>query len=197
MTDIILATKNQNKVRELKRLFEPLGIRVHSLLEFETPEIIEDGKTFEENSLKKARTIFNFTGKPTIADDSGLIVEQLNGEPGVYSARYAYEGASDEENNKKLLEKLKKHPQPHFAKFYCAASYVDSNNSFTVSGELEGQIIETPRGSNGFGYDPLFLPEGYNRTLAQMTVEEKNKISHRAKAFAKLKEKLIDELKLL
>jgi len=197
MKDIIIATKNKNKVYELKRLLEPYGIKIHSLLEYENiPEIIEDGKTFEENSLKKAGEIFKLLKTPVIADDSGLVVEQIKGKPGIYSSRYAGENATDEENNKKLLKELANFPEPHFAKFYCAAAFIDGNHSITVTGELKGRIIKSPRGKNGFGYDPLFVPEGFNKTLAEFTIEEKNKISHRSKAFMKLKDILMKKLKI-
>ncbi len=197
MKEIIIATKNKNKIKELRRLFEPYDVVIHSLPEHGVPEIIEDGKTFEENSIKKAKTIFELFGKPTIADDSGLLVVQLNNEPGIYSSRYAREGASDAENNAKLLRKLANFPEPHPAKFYCAASYFDGKNTIIVHGILKGRIIEKPRGENGFGYDPLFVPDGLNKTLAELPLEEKNKISHRARAFEKLKQTVIDELKLL
>ena len=127
---------------------------------------------------------------PVIADDSGLAVDQLNGQPGVYSARYAGENASDRENNEKLVSQLKRLPSPHPARFISVAVYFEGNDYITASGELYGEIILNPKGHNGFGYDPLFVPEGYTSTLAEISFEEKNRISHRAKAFNKLKEKI-------
>jgi len=122
-----------------------------------------------------------------------LVVEQLNGEPGIYSARYSGVDATDEKNNLKLLEELKSFPEPHKAKFVCAAVYLDSKNNIITNGEIKGQIISEPRGNNGFGYDPLFLPDGFDKTTAELPPETKNKISHRAKAFGKLKQLLKSE----
>ncbi len=142
--------------------------------------------------IKKAKIVFEKFSIPTMADDSGLVVEQLNGEPGIYSARYAGESATDEENNVKLISKLLPLPQPHTAKFVCSAVYYDGEDLLKTSGEIIGQIVHEPRGTNGFGYDPLFLPDGYNQTTAELNLDEKNKISHRSKAFNSLL-KLIKE----
>jgi XTP/dITP diphosphohydrolase len=131
--------------------------------------------------------IYDKFNLPTIADDSGIVALQLGNEPGVYSARYAGENATDEENNIKLLERLNSFPKPHKAKFVCAAVYYFSGDFKIVMGEINGQIIKEPRGTNGFGYDPLFLPDGYDKTSAELTPEIKNKISHRYRAFNKLK----------
>ena len=189
MQKIVLATSNLNKLKEIRELFRESNFEILSLYDFnDLPEIIEDGKTFKENSLIKVKTVFNSINLPIIGDDSGLEVIQLGNKPGIYSARYAGENCTYADNNKKLLQELKNFDPPHFARFVCAASYYDGKNIITVEGELKGKIIENYRGENGFGYDPIFLPDGFNKTLSEMTLEEKNKISHRAKAFLKLKE---------
>ena len=189
---LIFATKNKGKLKEVKNLFAGFDLEILSLNDLpDAPEIIEDGKTFEENSLIKSRTIFNKYGIPVIADDSGLSVEQLNGAPGVYSARYAGENATYKENNEKLLRELSSFPPPHKAKFVCCASYVDSNTEIIAFGELHGEIITEFRGENGFGFDPIFVPEDYDKTLAELFLEEKNRISHRAKAMNNLRTELL------
>ncbi len=189
---IVFATGNKGKLKEVKKLFIDTEIEIISLndLGFED-EIEETGKTFEENAFIKADTIYNKYKIPVIADDSGLIVEQLEGRPGVYSARYAGENATYADNNKKLLKELKPFPQPHFAKFVCCAVYVENNNRIAATGELKGEIIKEYKGKNGFGFDPIFKPLNYSVTLAEMDLSDKNKISHRAKAFKKLKEKIV------
>jgi XTP/dITP diphosphohydrolase len=187
MEKIIFATKNPGKIREVNNILKKSSIEIVSLLELlNVPEIIEDGFTFEENARKKAEIIFNTFGIPSMADDSGLAVEQLGGKPGVYSARYAGQNASDEENNEKLLWELNNYSEPHHAKFVCSAVYFDGNKFLTSYGEVKGQIIKKPRGENGFGYDPLFLPDGFILTSGELSLEEKNKISHRSLAFNKL-----------
>lgn len=184
---IIFATKNLGKLKEVAHILGEKDFELLSLNDFNNVgEMIEDGLTFEENAVKKAKFVYDKFKLPVVADDSGLVVEQLNGEPGVYSARYAGENASDEENNLKLLSRLSEFPEPHKAKFVCSAVYYDGINLFSTSGEIFGQIIHHPRGKNGFGYDPLFLPDGYTQTTAELSLEEKNKISHRAKAFEAL-----------
>ena len=127
---------------------------------------------------------------PVIADDSGISLKQLGGKPGVFSARYVGENATDDDNNNKLIAELKNYPEPHRAKYVCASVYFDGINFITGYGEIKGKIIKTPRGTNGFGYDPYFVPDGYSRTMAELPPEEKNSISHRAKAFEELKEKI-------
>jgi XTP/dITP diphosphohydrolase len=190
---IIFATKNKGKLKEVKKIFEGSSFEIVSLLDFmEIPEIIEDKETFEENALKKAKIVYDYYGIPAMADDSGLAVEQLNWGPGVYSARYAGENANDEDNNLKLLMELQKYPEPHSAKFICSAVYVNDKNILTESGEVPGRIVKTEKGNNGFGYDPLFIPDGYQVTMGEFDLEEKNKISHRSKAFNKLR-KLIEK----
>jgi non-canonical purine NTP pyrophosphatase (RdgB/HAM1 family) len=185
---IIFATKNRGKLREVKNIFEGSRFEIVSLLDFkEVPEIIEDKETFEENALLKAKTVYEYYGISAMGDDSGLAVEQLNWGPGVYSARYAGENATDDENNIKLLNDLKEFPEPHTAKFVCAGTYYSENRIFTAQGVVNGRIVKVPQGSNGFGYDPLFIPEGYDITMGEFDLEEKNKISHRSQAFRKLR----------
>ncbi len=186
--EVIFATKNKGKVEEVRDILNGSGIKLISLLDLKNvPDIIEDGLTFEENAKLKAQIVFEEFRIPTISDDSGLSVEQLNGQPGVYSARYAGQDATDEENNNKLLDELKNLPEPHTAKFICSAVYYDGEKFLTASGEVRGKIIKSPRGKNGFGYDPLFVPDGYKQTSGELSLDEKNKISHRSAAFRKLK----------
>jgi XTP/dITP diphosphohydrolase len=191
---LIFASRNKGKVTEVKDIFNGSIFHILSLNELEDiPEIIEDGLSFEENAKKKAKIIFEKYELPAIADDSGLVVEQLDGRPGVYSARYAGKGCTYDDNNKKLLKELSDFPQPHKAKFICCAVYLDDNNQFETMGEVPGVIINECRGKLGFGYDPIFLPDGFNKTLAELEIEEKNKISHRAKAFNQLKDLIINK----
>ena len=189
---IIFGSGNKGKIKEVKHLFEGTDIGIVSLFELgNIPEIEENADTFEGNAKLKAETIFNIYKLPVIADDSGLVVEQLGGQPGIYSARYAGENATYADNNKKLLYELKNFSKPHKAKFVCSAVYYDGKDFISAFGEFKGEIIDEYRGKNGFGFDPLFLPESSNLTLAEMSKEEKNKISHRAKAFEILKKKLL------
>ncbi|KAF0157742.1 MAG: dITP/XTP pyrophosphatase [Syntrophaceae bacterium] len=195
---IIFATKNEGKVKEITEMLTSMNIEVISLNYFESvPEIVEDGKTYLENALKKARIISEFTGEIVLADDSGLQVDILGGEPGVYSARYAGEGATDEENNAKLLSKLKDVPEElRTASFFCAlVLYRQDGNYNSFEAEWQGRIIDERRGTNGFGYDPIFLSPQLNKTAAELPPEIKNTISHRGQAFAKLKSHLGKNLK--
>ncbi|MFZ1290728.1 MAG: RdgB/HAM1 family non-canonical purine NTP pyrophosphatase [Melioribacteraceae bacterium] len=192
----VFATGNKGKLSEVRNIFSDTKFEILSLEEIGfTEEIIEDGKSFEENSFIKADRIFSEFKIPVIADDSGLAVDQLNGEPGIYSARYAGENATYFDNNIKLLNELKNFSEPHLAKFLCFAVYVDDKNRISVLGELPGKIIKEFRGEHGFGYDPIFQPDEFDLTLAQMNLEDKNRISHRAKAFNSLKKK-IEEVKM-
>ena len=162
---IIFATQNKGKLKEVAHILGDKYFELLSLHDFNNVgEIVEDGKTFEENAAKKAKYVFEKYNIPVIADDSGLVVEQLNGEPGIYSARYAGENASDEENNRKLISKLLKLHQPHKAKFVCSAVFYDGVKLLKTSGEVTGQIIHEPRGKNGFGYDPMFIPSDGNNS---------------------------------
>lgn len=199
--EIIVATQNAGKVKEISQAMKHLPIKVLSLADFGTfPEPIEDGGTFEENSLLKARYYAALTGKPCLADDSGLEVDCLGKAPGVYSARYAGEHATDEENNHKLLLALAAMPEAkRTGRFRCVLSLVESGDLqgvvLTTEGVCEGEILQQPRGDNGFGYDPLFFMPKLNKTLAEVTVEEKNQISHRGQALGKLAGKLQEYLK--
>lgn len=188
---IIFATGNKGKLREVKNIFSSSEFEVISLSDIGfTEEIEETGSTFEENAYIKAETIFKKYKIPVIADDSGLAVEQLNNRPGVYSARYAGESATYADNNKKLLKELSSFETPHKAQFLCCAVFVNEKNKMSVLGKLNGEIINESKGENGFGYDPIFKPINSDVTLAEMSLDDKNKISHRAMAFNLLYEKI-------
>ena len=197
---IIVATHNEGKLVEINRILEDcLGadadqVELVSAGSLNLPDPVEDGVTFQENALLKARDVAARTGCPAIADDSGLMVESLGGAPGVFSARFAGEDCSDEKNNEKLLSLLENIPyKERRAKFVSVITMVwPDGEILSARGECKGHIIDAPAGENGFGYDPLFVPEGYQRTFAQMTQEEKNCISHRAKALKEL-ERLLSE----
>lgn len=187
--DIVLATRNRKKVEEMNRLFEGQDIRFISLAEFpECPEVEEDGATFRANALKKARTVSLHTGLPALADDSGLVVDALGGLPGVYSARYAGPSATDQDNVRKLLHDLKGIPlRQRSARFVCCIAYAKPDGSArTCSGKVEGRIGVRERGSNGFGYDPVFIPEGHEQSFAEMSGQEKDAMSHRGRAIRKM-----------
>ena len=191
--DIVIATLNQNKLKEFKALLEGFKLTILSLKDFpHLPAIAEDGKSFYENALKKATTVARYTRKLTIADDSGIEVEALGGRPGVHSSRFAGENASDEENNAKLLSELHSVPfDRRGARFRCVLVVAKPEGETTfVEGECKGIIIDKPRGHYGFGYDPIFLVPEYNKTFSEIRPEEKNRISHRARALRKLLELL-------
>jgi XTP/dITP diphosphohydrolase len=191
MPKLIFATKNRGKLNEVKNIFSDTEFEITSLLDLNYKlDIEENEKTFEGNARKKAEEVFNFYKIPVIADDSGIEVEQLNGIPGVYSARYAGENATDEENNQKIIGELRKYPEPHATRYVCCAVYYDGENYLIKFGEIKGRIIMRGRGTNGFGYDPLFVPDGYNQTMAELSTEVKNNISHRGIAFNKLKKRI-------
>lgn len=184
--DILLATRNPDKVRELTALLGELGIRIRTLAEFPTaPEVEEDGTTCEANALKKAREIASATGLPSVADDTGLEVDALDGRPGVFAARYAGERATYEDNCRKLLKELEGVPAARrTARFITVAALaMPGGYARVATGTLAGVIAEGCVGSQGFGYDPLFFVPELGRTLAELTAEEKNRFSHRAKAF--------------
>ena len=188
MKKILLATTNKGKFNDVKEILKDLDVEILSFLDFDDyPNVEETGSTFLENAELKCKVAFEKYGIPSFGDDSGLEAFQLNGEPGIYSARYAGENADDESNNLKLIAKLSKLPEPHPGRFVCAAVYYDGNEFKSAIGEVRGNIIKSPRGNNGFGYDPLFIPSEYNITTAEMSHEEKNKISHRLNAFKELK----------
>lgn len=189
---IILATNNKGKLKEIKNIFSNSSFEIISLSDIGFKEEIEEtGTTFKDNAFIKADTIFNIYNIPVIADDSGLEVEQLGGKPGVFSARYAGENVTYADNNRKLLQELNEFSEPHKARFLCCAVFVNGSERIAVNGELKGEIISEFKGENGFGYDPIFKPEGYDKTLAEMDLEEKNKISHRSKAFNNLGEEIL------
>ncbi len=197
MNKLILATRNKGKLKEIGALLNDLPIELVSILDFpDIPAVAEDGTTLEENALKKARAMFNATHLPALADDSGLEVFALDMRPGVHSARYAGERVTYEDNNKKLLEQLRNIPaEQRQARFRCVAAFVAEDIEKTTEGVCAGRIIEAPRGMGGFGYDPLFVPDGYDKTFAELPLEVKNRISHRAKAFEAMKEFLRGFLK--
>ena len=194
MKRIIAASSNAHKIKEIQAIMGKFGMEVVSRKDAGVPEfeIVEDGETFEENSKKKAVEIMKVSGEITVADDSGLMVDYLGGAPGVYSARFAGEECDDEKNNLKLMKLLEGLPQEEKkAQFVSVITLAYPNGEVLVArGECPGRIIEVPTGENGFGYDPLFVPDGFDKTFAQLTEDEKNKISHRAKALEKLEELL-------
>ncbi|CAG9619542.1 XTP/dITP diphosphatase [Sutcliffiella rhizosphaerae] len=192
MKEIIIATNNQGKVKDFQAILEPKGYIVKSLADFPNiSEVDETGTTFEENALLKADALAKQLGKIVLADDSGLEVDALNGEPGVYSARYAGMEKNDTLNYEKVLQKLKDVSiEQRTARFVCVLAVVDEGgDSFTVRGTCEGSIAFEPAGKNGFGYDPIFFVSDFQKTMAQLTKEEKNEISHRAKAIKLLQSK--------
>lgn len=179
---LLFATKNENKAREIQAMLPP-GFQLLSLNDIDfNEEIHETEPTFEGNALLKANTIFQATGIPCFADDSGLAVDALDGAPGVWSARFAGPSKNDLENNKKLLSMLAG-TKLRSAHFKTVIAYVDSQQTAFFHGEIHGSITHEIHGNQGFGYDPVFIPEGWNRTFAEATKEEKNQVSHRAKAF--------------
>ncbi len=187
--EIVLATRNKKKIEEIVRITADLPITILSLGDFpDCPETVEDRETFEGNATKKAAEVCRCTGKIALADDSGLAVDALAGAPGVYSARYAGEGANDVRNNEKLLFELRDVPPgARTARFVCCMALAFPNGSLvTFFGEARGSITREPKGKTGFGYDPVFLPDGFTRTFAEMAGEEKDRLSHRGKAIEKL-----------
>jgi len=191
--DIVLATKNRNKAEELKRITEGMPVSIFTLDDFPgCPETEEDGATFEANAIKKALAAAGYTGRPALADDSGLEVYALGGAPGIYSARYAGAGANDGQNTGKLLSEMRSLLQnERGARFVCciALAFPDGN-TYTFYGYAEGNIGTEQRGVHGFGYDPVFCPEGCNRTFAEMDEKEKDALSHRGKALKSFHEYL-------
>lgn len=193
MRKIFLATGNEGKVKEMKDLLAELEVELVTTFDLsEVPEVVEDGSTLKENAIKKAEKLADYTELLTIADDTGLLVDALAGKPGVYSARYAGEDATYADNNRKLLSELEDVPlEERTARFKTVMALVKPAGGIrTVEGICEGKIGFKPKGNHGFGYDPLFIPKGYNLTFAEMDSELKNEISHRAKALDKLKKLL-------
>lgn len=189
----VIATKNEKKLLELARILEPLGIAAVTAEQagFELMDVEETGQTFEENALLKAQAACDQTGMPAVADDSGLMVDALDGAPGIYSARYAGEGASDAKKIEKLLGAMKDVPvQARGARFVSAVCCVfPRGEMLTVRGECEGSIAFAPKGQGGFGYDPVFLVEG-GRSYAELSAQEKDALSHRGRALRALAEQL-------
>ena len=196
MDRIIAASRNKHKLDEIGKILSKFGLQIISRDDagIEKFEIKEDGTSFEENSYKKAYAIFKVSGEATIADDSGLMVDFLNGAPGIYSARFSGDNATDEDNNKKLLDLMSDVDEENrTARFVSVITMIFKNGEKIVArGECEGTLLYEPMGENGFGYDPIFKPLGYNKSFAQLTSEEKNSISHRAVALKQL-EKLLSE----
>lgn len=197
MQTVIIATGNQGKLKEFKELMADLPVEVKSLGDFpQIGDIAETGATFAENAYLKAKAVYDATGCLTIADDSGLEVDALDGAPGIYSARYAGEEKNDDANNAKLLQALADVPdEARGAQFHCATCAISADGRrFDAEGIVRGQILRTPRGENGFGYDPLFYVPAFDRTTAELSMDEKNAISHRGKAVRKIVEILKAEV---
>lgn len=186
---LVLATRNQGKIREFKSLLKDFNVELKTLDDFgPIPSVEENGETFEDNAVEKARFTARVLGFPALADDSGLVVDALGGEPGVHSARYAGEGASDAENNAKLLERLKG-VADRKAEFWCViAIAVPRGPALIYEGKCEGEITRETAGASGFGYDPVFFYPLLGKTFAQLDTEEKNQVSHRGRALQELKD---------
>lgn len=184
-TELFLASGNPHKIEELQQILKPLGIHLKSTLDFpDAPEVEEDRPDLQGNALKKARFWFEKTGLPSIADDTGLEVEALGGAPGVYSARYAGENVTYQQNVDKLLRELG-NEENRKAQFRTVIAYLTDDDEYVFEGLCKGQILTEQRGEKGFGYDPVFQPTGYDKTFAELDSEEKNKISHRGKSLEK------------
>jgi len=193
MEEVIIATKNRGKAKEFDRIFKAKGMKVKTLLDFPDIEDVEEtGVTFEENAIIKAESIATLLGKMVIADDSGLEIDALEGRPGVYSARYAGNEKNDNANIDKILEELTGVPEnERTARFRCALAVAQpGEETITFAGDCEGWILTERRGTNGFGYDPVFFLGAEGKSMAELSSEDKNKISHRAKALEKLEKNL-------
>ena len=193
MRELLVATKNKGKLREIKDLLKDFKLKITSLHDYPgSPRIEEDGKTFSQNALKKAATMALYTKKLTLGEDSGLEVKFLKNEPGVYSARFAGPGATDEKNNRKLLRLLKNVPMTkRQARYRCYAALVDGEKIIDVGGgSCRGTIALKAKGRNGFGYDPLFIVPRYNKTFGELDLKIKSGLSHRARALKKIKRSL-------
>lgn len=184
---LIIATSNEHKIKEIKNIFKD-SIKEIFPMPSDIGEIIENGNTFIENSLIKARAVYNHTKLPSLADDSGLCVNALDGRPGIYSARYGGENLGYKEKMRMLLDELKDKKDRTAYFITSAVCVLDDNYYIALEGIVNGKIIENPRGFDGFGYDPIFQPDGYNMTYAEMNLEEKNSMSHRAIAMKKMKD---------
>ncbi len=191
---IVVASNNRGKLREISAILKPLDLRLQPQSEFDVPEAEETGLTFVENALLKARNACEYAQRPAIADDSGILVDALNGAPGIYSARYAGENASDQENNARLVSELQEVAhQDRTAHYYACIVYLRHAHDpepIIAEGIWQGLIIDEPRGNGGFGYDPYFLLPELGKTAAELSAEDKNAISHRGQALMALLEKL-------
>lgn len=191
MKRLVLATQNKNKLKEVHHILSPLGYEVVSMdvVGLGDYDVVEDGETFEENALKKAREIYAKVKTAVLADDSGLMVDALYGAPGVFSARYSGEGATADRNNEKLLKALMGlDASKRKAKFVCVMAYIDDKGKeYVARGEAHGEILTALAGNGGFGYDPLFYVPDLGKTYAELSADEKNKISHRAKALEQIR----------
>ncbi|MGA7828770.1 MAG: XTP/dITP diphosphatase [Geobacteraceae bacterium] len=191
MKELLVATGNNGKLKEIRQILAGFVDHLYSSADFpDLPEVVEDGLSFEENACKKALSAVRAKGVPAIADDSGLVVDALGGKPGVFSARYAGDGASDAENNRKLLHDLEGvSTNERTAYFSCVVSLCFPDGTCRIfCGTLNGSILNSPRGNEGFGYDPLFLVPEYGKTLAELDPAIKNSISHRGKAMDELRQ---------
>jgi XTP/dITP diphosphohydrolase len=193
---VVVASRNRGKLREIVPLLDGLGLELCTIDDVAPEaELREEGETFEDNALAKAHQAARATGLPAIADDSGLEVEALGGAPGVHSARYAGLPSNDVRNNDKLLDALASVPAGRrAARFRCVAAFVDAERALEIvrSGTCAGEVLPAPRGTGGFGYDPLFLLPALGRTMAELPLDEKNRLSHRAAAFRALAQALIE-----
>jgi XTP/dITP diphosphohydrolase len=190
MKQLLVATRNRGKIKEIRALLDGLVEEVICAADLpELPETVEDGATFSDNALKKAREACKATGLPTLADDSGLVVNGLDGRPGVFSARFAGPDADDDANNNKLLQEvIGLNQAERSAAFVCSMAFVSPDGVEQLfEGRVAGTIIDQPRGGHGFGYDPLFLVDGYQQTMAELPLDEKNRISHRGQALQAFK----------
>jgi len=195
LEQLVLASGNKGKLKEFRHLFKPLQVRIHAQAEFNAAPVAETGLTFVENALLKARAAAQASKLPALGDDSGLVVDSLKGQPGIYSARFAGENASDRDNNDLLLEKLTGMiPERRSATFYCCLVLLRHHRDpapVIVNGTWHGTILEAPRGKGGFGYDPLFFDPRLGASAAELSMAEKSLVSHRGKAL----KRLIEELK--
>jgi XTP/dITP diphosphohydrolase len=193
MKELVIATRNRGKMREIAAFLDGVVERVFCAADFEAfPETVEDCATFEQNALKKAREAMQFSGLPALADDSGLVVDALDGRPGVFSARFAGEDADDSANNRKLVAELEGiEPETRGCAFVCAMAFVTPAGQERIfTGRVGGRVLFEERGEGGFGYDPLFLVDGFGRSMAELTIEEKNRISHRGQALRQFRDYL-------
>jgi len=196
---LVIATHNKDKFKELHLGLNDLNINLLSLYDYpEIDEIVEDGLTLEENALIKARAVYSITGIPSISDDTGLEVDALDGAPGIYTARYAGKNCSYSDNINKMIHKMKNIPDnKRSARFITYMAYVDKQVELTACGVVKGMIEKKNKSLGGFGYDPIFYINEYKKTFSEMSIEEKNSISHRGKAIKAIKAKLIEHLNLL